>query len=159
SQFALTHVNEIVDHLSPHDKWFLFLNARETHYMYDTGNGIPKKIRDYFPALKTAYNLREHTGMEFPSWLGKRLHRLQIEALETLDARLKTLITHLPGEQDILMVICADHGENLGETYLGKPRFGHEIASPHVINVPLLIGTRNGMRPGGFKHGDWPSTL
>jgi hypothetical protein len=141
--FPLNHVDEIVNQLSKHEQWFLFLNCPETHYPYDCGNGIPTDVERYFPLLKKSLNLRE-TEEELPEDFSQKLKAMQIEALESIDYKLEQLFDALPKERDILVVICGDHGENFGEYFSGRKRWGHLFPSPEVMEVPIVVGEIHG---------------
>lgn len=141
--FPLNHIDEIVKKIEKYDRWFLFLNCPETHYPYDhkVGQNIPKYIIDQFPKLMKAINLRESENSdELSVEFGKALHNMQKEALESIDQRLQVLFESLPKNRDILTVICSDHGDNFGEYFVGKRRWGHLFPSPEVMQVPLIIG-------------------
>lgn len=137
--FALHHADELAQQLRPHKRWFLFLNAQETHAPYDVGFGHPSET---WAALAKAQ----------PLWGGKRcepanapdsrdfelLRAAQIRALEAVDERLAYLMDRLPGPK--LVVICGDHGEAFGENGL----YGHGFPAAEVVHVPLLVGTLAG---------------
>ncbi|MFH0869664.1 MAG: sulfatase-like hydrolase/transferase [archaeon] len=143
-EFPLTHIDEIVSRLKGHDRWFLFINCNETHYPYDTGEGVPLEIEKTYLDLKKRLNLREPANY---SKLNKEicdgLKEMQIRALEKIDKRIEHLIAEIPKQRNILTVICADHGENFGEAFCGRQRFGHLIPTPEVMRVPLVIGEIN----------------
>ena len=67
---------------------------------------------------------------------------MQIEALESIDYKLGQLFDFLPKET--FVVICGDHGENFGEYFAGKRRWGHLFPSPEVMEVPLVMGEIHG---------------
>ena len=141
AHFPLNHTSEIIERLKDKNKWFLFINAPETHYPYDLGQGIHPKIEKWLPALRTGLGLAE--GKEFetvPDEIFQIMHHEQIKALEYFDEKLKKFIEQLPREQDILFIICGDHGECFGETFMNRRRWGHIISAPSVFAVPLVIG-------------------
>jgi len=142
--FPLNNIEEIVKKIINKEKWFLFINCPETHYPYDIGDGIPKNIVDFFPKLFRSLNLRENDEAEkISSDICFELHNMQIKALEHIDGQIKNLINTIPRNKDVLVVICGDHGENFGEIFKGKKRFGHLIPSMEVMEVPLIIGVLN----------------
>ncbi len=141
--FPLNHIDEITGYLDNRDKWFIFLNCPETHYPYDCGNGISKDVEKYFPLLKKSLNLRE-ADKEFPEDFSQKLKTMQRESLESIDYKLGQLFNSLPKKRDFLVVICGDHGENFGEYFAGKQRWGHLFPSPEVMEVPLVIGEIHG---------------
>lgn len=139
-EFPLSNIDTIVSRLRNKDKWFLFINCPETHYPYDIGNGIPNKVEKYYPKLYKNLNLRETEEPEtIPDDIYTALHAMQIKALEYIDTRLKTLLSELPKDRDTLVIICGDHGENFGEVFASRKRWGHLLPSPAVTTVPLLI--------------------
>lgn len=142
AHFALSHSEEIADRLTGKDSWFLFINAQETHYPYNTVEGIHAEVRRLFPKLRRSLNLGEGIDLrEIPSKIFEKLHTLQIQALEYVDWELRQLIAKLPRHQDIMFVICGDHGECFGEIFAGRKRWGHMLPAPQVLEVPLVIGT------------------
>lgn len=138
--FPLQHVNTIVQKISKCEKWFLFINAPETHYPYDCGDGIPSDILEKFPILKQHLNLRQPQDPLHDAALGKALFDLQVKALESIDQRLQELLEKLPKQRPILFIACGDHGENFGEHFAGRPRWGHLFPSEQVLQVPVCIG-------------------
>lgn len=145
SQFPLNHINEIILKLKNKDKWFLFINCPETHYPYDCGNGIPSKIKKSFSELKKYLNLRENNfNISNSQKLSSSLKLMQKEAIESIDKNLETLFEKLPKKRNILVVICGDHGENFGEIFANKQRWGHLFPSKEVMCVPLVIGEIHG---------------
>ena len=143
--FPLNHIDEIVERLAKHDKWFLFVNCPETHYPYDTGKGISKDVQRYFPKLKKVLNLREN-DCSIPGDYSLVLKDMQKKALESVDEKLEILFDRIPRKKDTLVVICSDHGDNFGEYFAGRQRWGHLFPSPNVMQVPLVIGGLNGNR-------------
>jgi len=139
NQFALNHNKIITNRLKHHNKFFLFLNCMETHYPYDFGDGLPKEILDYKKELESIVNLREN-NVTIPEKIFTQLKRMQISSLEAADTRIERLFSALPKHRDLLVIICGDHGENIGETYQGKKRLGHLIPTNQIFEVPLIIG-------------------
>lgn len=137
--FPLEHIDEIVSKLKEHEKWFLFVNTKETHYPYDIGEGYPKESIPLMEKMKSHLNLR-HDKEKLTENESQTLHNMQISALEVADKRIKKLVDALPKNKPILLVVCADHGESFGEEFCGFQRCGHIHPSPEVMEVPLLIG-------------------
>ena len=130
---------EIVTEIKGHEKWFLFINTKETHYPYDIGEGYPSEILPLLKKMQSHLNLR-HDETPLTDKESAALHMRQIRALEAIDKRLETLVASLPQSRSVLIVVCADHGESFGEQFFGFPRCGHLHPSPEVLQVPLLIG-------------------
>lgn len=140
SGFPLAHIDEIVANLAGKEKWFLFINTKETHYPYDTGDGYDENLLPLLKKMQRHLNLR-HDNEEFTEEESKTLHGLQIKALEAFDSRVQALIEALPKDKPILIVVCSDHGESMGEKFKGIPRCGHLHPSPEVMEVPLMIAS------------------
>ena len=145
-QFPFNHLDNLLETIHNHDKWFLFINCSETHYPYDIGDGLPDDILKYFDDIKLRLNLRDNKDKKTNSKISKdktmdsKLHSLQTRALESIDSGIQRLLYYLPHNREILTVICGDHGENFGEIFAGKQRWGHLFPSKEVMEVPLVIG-------------------
>ncbi len=139
-EFPLNNLNPIIKRIKDKDKWFLFINCPETHYPYDIGNGFPVEIQQYFPELYKNLNLRETDELQtIPDEIYAMLHDMQIKALEYVDTRINELLKMLPKNKDTLVIIASDHGENFGEVFNGRQRWGHLLPTKEVLEVPLLI--------------------
>ena len=137
--FPLVHIDEIVSKIKNREKWFLFVNTKETHYPYDVGEGYSKELVPLMEKMKRHLNLR-HDSEELTIEESRVLHKMQVSALEKADERLGELVFALPKNRPILVVVCADHGDSFGEKFYGVPRCGHIHPSPEVMQVPLMIG-------------------
>ncbi|MBP9738823.1 sulfatase-like hydrolase/transferase [Candidatus Saccharibacteria bacterium] len=139
-EFPLNNLETIVNRINDKDKWFLFVNCPETHYPYDIGNGFNDELNKYYPKLYKILNLREADDpIDIPVEVYAILHDMQIKALEYVDARIRKLLSMLPKNKDILVIISGDHGENFGEVFNGRQRWGHLLPTKEVLEVPLLI--------------------
>jgi arylsulfatase A-like enzyme len=74
----------------------------------------------------------------------RTVRKLYAASVEEVDDYLNKTIEHLENESQLtntLLIVTADHGEDLGETdYTGRRRFGHGSSiSDNVCRVPLLI--------------------
>ncbi|MEA3515385.1 MAG: sulfatase-like hydrolase/transferase [Nanoarchaeota archaeon] len=141
-QFPFNHLDNLLETIHNYDKWFLFINCSEAHYPYDIGNGLPDDVLKYFDYIKLRLNLRDNKDEQTNAGkkMDSKLHSLQTRALESIDNGIKKLLYNLPHNRDILTVICGDHGENFGEIFAGKQRWGHLFPSKEVMEVPLVIG-------------------
>lgn len=139
-EFPLNNLETIVNCIKEKDKWFLFINCPETHYPYDIGNGLNDEVKKYYPKLYKNLNLREADDpIGIPVDVYEILHDMQIKALEYVDTRISKLLSMLPKNKDILVIISGDHGENFGEVFNGRQRWGHLLPTKEVLEVPLLI--------------------
>lgn len=139
-ELPLNNLEVIARRIRDKEKWFLFVNCPETHYPYDIGNGFPEKVGKCLPQLFNHLNLRENDdSTDVPDEIYSMLHNMQVKALEYIDIQIKKLINILPKNEDILIVITGDHGENFGEIFNGKKRWGHLLPTKEVSEVPLLI--------------------
>jgi hypothetical protein len=137
--FSLLYRDEIISKLADNERWFLFINCPETHFPYDTGEGIAEDKLEALRMIRPHFNLREsaaHTGGRAL----ETLHSMQIAALEIVDQRISDLFAVLPRQRPILVVVCGDHGEMFGEVFEARERWGHIISAPEVLKVPLIIG-------------------
>ena len=137
-EFPLNHINEIIKKIESHEKWFLFINTIETHYPYDVGDGYSRSLFPLMQKMKKHLNLC-HNIKPLTERDSKILQNMQIHALEVVDKRFKKLVSMVPKNRPILIIICGDHGESFGEEFYGFPRCGHFHCSPEVLEVPLLI--------------------
>jgi len=133
--FALSYAQHIAERAAEAGRFFLFINAAETHAPYGTGRGQV----DVDPILR---RWSAHWNGASPLPYGKEpamdmalLHAAQIAALETIDRRMRVLLDMLPGP--MLVIICGDHGEAFGESSM----WGHDFPAGAVMDVPLWIGT------------------
>lgn len=139
--FALNHIQTLISSIKDRNKWFIFINAHETHAPYDTGE------KSHNPEITELLNYAK------PFWGGKSLNTpdieisqnileplrwAQVEAVEVVDRRIGRFIEILP--KPFLAVVCGDHGEAFGEYFNGRPRYGHGFSSSVVMEVPLVIG-------------------
>jgi membrane-anchored protein YejM (alkaline phosphatase superfamily) len=133
--FALSHARHIAERAGTAERFFLFINAAETHAPYGTCHG-PVNVTTILRRWSSHWNGASPLppGEEAATDMGL-LHAAQISALETIDRRLGVLFDMLPGP--LLIVICGDHGEAFGESAM----WGHDMPAKVVMEVPLWIGT------------------
>jgi hypothetical protein len=136
--FALDHVDELVDSVRQWDKWFLFVNSLETHAPYNNGvDPFPDRMAELIERASPIFaGRREHalnvhvTAEEF-----KYMHLQQIRALEVADQRIGRLFDALP--KPFVAIVAGDHGESFGE----NGNWGHGFPAPEVLSVPLIVGS------------------
>jgi len=130
------HVDEIVQVAKRGKNWFIFINANETHWPYQTGiqndNKLNELIEYSFDFRGGRVDLESKFNYENGGFL---LHKLQVKAVEFIDFKLGQILDNLPNDKPIIVVICGDHGESFGES----GRWGHIFNSKEVFEVPLLI--------------------
>jgi arylsulfatase A-like enzyme len=141
-----------------HDKdepFFLFTNYMDTHRCYKPPENLQRK--HIGRSLNYDELVRLNEGVAAP-WVFeeqkargelddsdiKDVRGLYAGEVETVDTHLKRIYDALESEgllEDTIVVVTADHGENLGETdEMGRRRMGHEASvSEAVLRVPLLV--------------------
>ena len=132
---ALQNIPRIVAAVTGHRRWFLFVNAAETHAPYTAGDDV---VDD---------RLFEILDRGLPQWNGKTahpaalgaddfavLHAAQVHAVTAADTRLGELFDALP--RPFVAAVCADHGEAFGE----GGRWGHDFVDDSVLYVPMWVG-------------------
>lgn len=145
--FPSNHIDEIMERINEHDKWFIFINVPSTHYPYDSGGGILQKTLNDFANLKECLNLgRKKIEDSVPQKIFDKFKHMQLESLERVDKRLQSFFNKLPKNRGVLVVICGDHGDNFGECFEGERRWGHLFPSPQTMQVPLIIGEIGGKK-------------
>lgn len=137
------------------DPFFLFTNYMDAHHPY----APPDRLQREFCDRTFSYReLSEIAEISHPwNYLrrvqnGNSLDRDTLETLRCLyagevrsaDEHLGKILDSLKQAgmyENTLVIVTADHGENLGETdRLGETRIGHECsASDHLLRVPLVI--------------------
>lgn len=129
--YALAHVEELVDAVGAAERWLLFINAAETHAPYAcTAAQLEEQRR-----LKRFRNAKEKLpNDDGTARLMSQLRQAQIEAVSNVDDRLRTLFEALP--RPFHYVITADHGESFGEEGI----WGHVHGAQEVLHVPLWEG-------------------
>lgn len=137
------------------DPFFLFANYMDTHHPY----APPERFqREYCGEALTYAELSDlaevshpwdylrgvESGDRLPNETLERLRGLYAGEVRHVDEHLGRLLDALEREglrEDTVVVVTADHGENLGETdRMGETRMGHECsASDQLLRVPLVV--------------------
>lgn len=135
--------------------FFLFTNYMDAHHPY----APPKRFQREF--CERTFTYRELTELAESShpwgfmqqvqageppeqeWI-EQIRGLYAGEVKRADEHLGTLLETLERtglDENTLVVVTADHGENLGETdEIGETRMGHECsASDHLLRVPLVV--------------------
>ncbi|GLZ50071.1 metalloenzyme [Actinomycetospora sp. NBRC 106375] len=134
SSFALTHASTLASRARHAGRYFLFVNAAETHAPYtldDDGHVVDEILRRWAGHWNGAAGLPATSQRDADMRI---LHGAQVEALEAVDSRIGSLLNLLAGR--LLVVVCGDHGEAFGEDGL----WGHDFPAEQVMSVPMWIG-------------------
>lgn len=137
------------------DPFFLFTNYMDTHRCYKPNPEIQKKHLGRTLKYDELVRLNEEIAspMEFETKKStndlneddiQTIRGLYAGEVETADKHLSKIVNLLESEnlrQDTIVIVTADHGENLGEIdEMGRRRIGHEASvSDAVLRVPLVI--------------------
>jgi arylsulfatase A-like enzyme len=149
-------IESILEHESTSDRpFFLFTNYMDTHRPYMP----PEKWQREQFGRSLSYNelrrlnetvahpwtyIDRYTSNQIDSEDVELVRELYAGAVRSVDEEVSNLIELLERKglrEETLVVVTADHGENLGETdRMGRNRMGHEASmSDNVLRVPLLI--------------------
>jgi arylsulfatase A-like enzyme len=138
--------------------FFLFVNDMEPHLPYTPPEDVAKR---FLPADATDAELEDARAFEFPSSIGHILGKVTISSrkfalmsdlydaeIASLDDAVGALLDGLKTHgllDKTIVVVCGDHGENIGEHGM----IGH-FQSLHrtILRVPLLVRF-----PGAFDGG------
>lgn len=143
------------DHDHNNEPFFLFTNYMDTHRCYKPSDELQEKHLGRTLGYDELVRLNEKVAAPWEFETRKALNELNEEDVETLrglyagevetaDSHLRRIHETLKAEDllnDTLVVVTADHGENLGETdEMGRRRMGHEASvSRDVLRVPLVV--------------------
>jgi arylsulfatase A-like enzyme len=148
-------IQTILQNHSAEDPFFLFTNYMDTHRCYKPNDELQEKHIGRTLGYEELVRLNEDVAApwEFESKkVCDELDESDVEdvrglyagEVETVDRHLQKLYQTLETQgllDNTLIIITADHGENLGETdELGRRRMGHEASvSDAVLRVPLVV--------------------
>ncbi|NYH54036.1 hypothetical protein HNR06_003625 [Nocardiopsis arvandica] len=138
----LAHTRTLADLCLEAERFFLFVNCSSTHIPYtapsspltDRNRELLRRLYRLHDSQQAASDEKTLTADDIEVLLG-----MQRRALEWADARLGDLFSRLEARR-LLVVVCADHGEEFGE----GGRFGHAHPHPTVATVPLWCGVLGG---------------
>jgi len=141
------------------DPFFLFANYMDTHRPYFPpeawqreylGRTLPyERIRELNETVAHPWQyIRRTLADEIDNADLETIRQLYAATVRSADEQLARLLDALNRyglRGDTLVVVTADHGENLGETdRMGRSRMGHEMSmSEHVLRVPLVVAHPN----------------
>lgn len=137
------------------EPFFLFTNYMDAHHPY----APPERYQRAFcgrtfsgSELRSLADLthpldylqRQRDGETLAESTRATLRNLYLGEVRTADEHLRRLLAALEAtglREETLIVVTADHGENLGERdELGERRFGHILsASDDLLRVPLVV--------------------
>jgi arylsulfatase A-like enzyme len=137
------------------EPFFLFTNYMDTHRCYKPDDELQQKHLGRTLEYDELVRLNEEVAApwEFESQKARgELEEGDVEdvrglyagEVETADRHLREVYDTLKEENlldDTLIIVTADHGENLGETdEIGRRRMGHEASvSDAVLRVPFVV--------------------
>lgn len=150
-------IESILDREASSDSpFFVFTNYMDTHHPYAPPERYQRECVGRTVPYRDLASLAERTHpWEFIAAVERGEQPLTDAALETVrdlyagevrtaDEHLGRLLRALDARglrEETLVVVTADHGENLGETdRMGETRMGHALSSSdHLLRVPLLV--------------------
>ena len=123
------------------DDWFAFVNLMDAHLPYYPPEEYRKQLAPDVDPAAVCQNSKEFNSgardIDDEEW--EAIRKLYDAELAHMDAELGRLFDWLRETgrwEETTVVVCADHGELLGEHNL----YGHEFALyDELINVPLLV--------------------
>jgi arylsulfatase A-like enzyme len=142
------------------EPFFAFVNLLEAHLPYDPAPSVRKA---HLPQVGGAEQVTGQWGMEYQAGLHayeevdwNRLQALYWGDVTTVDQLLAGIMASLAEyelDDDTVLIVCSDHGENLGDHELVDHQFSlHES----LLAVPLLVRAPGYLAPG---HRDDPVML
>ena len=147
----------IKHHQYDDDPFFIFANYMDCHRPYNPSKDLQRKHLDTeleqselnrLNALINPWKFIEQTvtgdGIGIEDQDIQKIRSLYAGAVEHVDRHLQKILNVLDDtglREDTLVIIVADHGENLGEVdQMGNQRFGHEASvSDALLRVPCVI--------------------
>ena len=153
---------------------FAWLHLRDIHAPYDASAadlealGLPSQLPTS-PILERARTHHTVPRREFPgrhTWLKGPIRALYAAELATQDRVLASVLDRLSSMDDLIVVVSADHGEEL----LDHDGIGHASTTlhspphPELVRIPLFIQLPDGrgageQRSGAFQQMDLVPTL
>ncbi len=149
---SVTFFRRWVKNQTDEKPFFAFVNLLEAHLPYDP----PAASRH--PELTSADNVSGHWGLEYQAGVHAykdvdwdRLQKLYWSDVASVDHLLSGVTASLKEfglEENTILIVCSDHGENLGDHELVDHQFSlHEslLAVPLIVRAPgyLEVGQRD----------------
>ncbi len=132
--------------------FFAFVNLLEAHLPYDP----PPTVRTQrLPDLPPKKQITGQWGMEYQAGLHpfdtvdwdavQDLYWGDVASVDMLLGGILDTLEELGLDEDTIVIVCSDHGENLGEHHLNDHQFSvHET----LLAVPLMIRAPGLLEPG-----------
>jgi len=143
------HIRRILDNESSTDSpFFLFSNFMETHRPYLATDDTDESFSELYRLNETVASPWRFLEMRANDTIDtsdlERIRELYANEVAVADGYLEQLLDELDAlglREDTLVVVTADHGENLGEKdATGRVRMGHEASmSDILLKVPLVV--------------------
>ncbi|SFR89139.1 Arylsulfatase A [Halomicrobium zhouii] len=134
-------VDKTIEFVDDSDQFFAFINLMDAHLPYHPPEEYAEEFAPGVDSTEVCQNSKEYNSgardIDDEEW--EALNGLYDAEIRHMDDQLDRLFSHLQetGQwEDTMVVVCADHGELLGEHDL----YGHEfcIYDP-LVNVPLMV--------------------
>jgi len=134
-------VDKTIEFVDDSDQFFAFVNLMDAHLPYHPPEEYAEEFAPGVDSTAVCQNSKEYNSgardIDDEEW--DALSGLYDAEIRHMDDQLDRLFSHLKetGQwEDTMVVVCADHGELLGEHDL----YGHEfcIYDP-LVNVPLMV--------------------
>jgi len=132
--------------------FLLFVNFLEPHLPYDPPEAYRRKYMSDVPLnerFETAWALEFNAGMipaeQIDFERTARLYAGDVSAADAYAGRVLELVREHVGDDDTVIMITSDHGENLGDHGYMDHQFG---VFETLVEVPLVVSA-----PGRLEHG------
>jgi arylsulfatase A-like enzyme len=134
-------VDKTMDFVDESDQFFAFINLMDAHLPYHPPAEYAQEFAPGVDSTEVCQNSKEYNSgardIDDEEW--EAISGLYDAEIRHMDDQLDRLFAHLKETgrwEDTMVVVCADHGELLGEHDL----YGHEfcIYDP-LVNVPLMV--------------------
>ncbi|MGP1373815.1 MAG: sulfatase [Almyronema sp.] len=148
--------------VQPHQPIFTFVNLMGTHMPYHPPRQYIEQFAPHVLQDRDARNFLQRFNSDVYGWLAPLTGALDEQQKKTLDGMYDAEVAHQDmqlgkffqqlqqsGRLDqTLVIICADHGEHLGE----KQLMGHSLSIYNeLVQVPLIIRDPNNQLPQGVR--------
>lgn len=148
-------IERILEREADEDRpFFLFANYMDAHYPYSPPREVCEERLDERLGLQELLRLNHrHSSVNFTKRVKKgdvspaeldairRLYHGEVSVVDRQISVIERKLREVGLREETLLVVTADHGENLGEEDArGERRTGHtESISDHLLRVPLVV--------------------